>query len=253
MATDDPRDVLADLAHVADAIGAATRPASAHALVEEVTSVARAVFGAAGCSLALLSDDGSELVFTTVVGTGAETVSGMRMPAGQGIAGWVAMTGQPLAVADVREDARFAAAVASSVGFQPTSILACPVATDDALLGVIEVLDRDTSRAGADLDLQLLGQFGRQAAYAIEAARQFDRLGHVLLTAAASTATTTGHGDLAAALHAAAADVDAPNQLLSELAAAFAVLAKSGESERRLAIDVMRSVAAYAERSRAWQ
>ena len=244
-----PPSLLADLTRIADALGTATRPASAHTLVAEVTAVARAVFGAAGCSLALLSDDASELVFTTVAGAGAETVSGLRMPAGQGIAGWVAMTGQPLAVADVRQDARFAADVASSIGFQPTSILACPVATDDALLGVIEVLDRDTSRAGADNDLQLLGLFGRQAAYAIEAAQQFDRLGRVLLKAAA----TAADGDLAAALLAFAEGAPEPDRGLADVAASFAVLAAHGEAERKLAIDVLHSVATYAARGRRWQ
>jgi GAF domain-containing protein len=244
-----PPSVLADLNRIADAIGTATRPASAHALVAEVTATARAVFGAAGCSLALLSEDSSELVFTTVAGTGAETISGMRMPAGQGIAGWVVMTGQPLAVADVRQDARFASDVATSVGFQPTSILACPVATDDSLLGVIEVLDRDPTRAGAEGDLQLLGLFGRQAAYALEAAAQFDRLGRVLLKAAAGAAD----GDLAEALLAFAAAAPEPDRELAELATAFAALAQQGDSERRLAVEVLRSVAAYAQRSRRWQ
>jgi GAF domain-containing protein len=241
--------MLADLSRIADALGTATRPTSAHGLVTEVAEVARAVFGAAGCSLALLSDDASELVFTTVAGTGQETLSGMRMPAGQGIAGWVAMTGQPLAVADVRQDARFAADVATSVGFQPTNILACPVATDDALLGVIEVLDRDETRAGAEGDLQLLGMFGRQAAYAIEAARQFDRLGRVLLTAAANAAD----GALAEALQTAAVSAEDPDRGLAELAASFASLAQAGAAERQLAGDVLRSVAAYVERGRQWQ
>jgi GAF domain-containing protein len=173
----------------------------------------------------------------------------MRMPAGSGIAGWVAMTGQPLAVADVGQDARFASDVATSVGFQPTSILACPVATDETLLGVIEVLDRDPTRSGSEGDLQLLGLFGRQAAYAIEAAQQFDRLGRVLLKAAA----TVADGELRDALLAFAEGASDPDRGLAELAAAFATLAERGESERALAIEVLRSVSAYAERGRQWQ
>jgi GAF domain-containing protein len=233
-------------------------------LVAEVTGVARAVFGAAGCSLALLSDDGSELVFTTVAGEGEETISGLRMPAGTGIAGWVAMTGQPLAVADVRQDARFASDVAETAGYQPQNILACPVATDDAMLGVIEVLDRDTSRVNAEEDLQLLGLFARQAAVALEAVQQFDRIGAVLLSALADSASAVGAsadgpdapdgaGPLAAALRAAAETTDDSDRGLTEAAAAFAVLAQGGDAEQLLAAEILRAVSAYVERSAAWR
>jgi GAF domain-containing protein len=220
-----------------------------HGLVEEVTTVARAVFGAVGCSLALLSEDGTELVFTTVAGGSEETISGLRLPAGTGIAGWVAMTGQPLAVADVNQDARFASDVAETAGYQPQSILACPVATDDALLGVIEVLDRDSARAGAAEDLQLLGLFARQAAVALEAAQQFDRLGRILLTALADSAATGD--DLAATLRTTAQTADDEiDHGLTAAAAAFAALANSGEREQQLAVDILQAVSAYAETGR---
>jgi GAF domain-containing protein len=244
-----PQPLLRELARVAQALATGTRPSSLHALVEEVTTVARAVFGAVGCSLALLSEDGTELVFTTVAGGSEETISGLRLPAGTGIAGWVAMTGQPLAVADVNQDARFASDVAETAGYQPRSILACPVATEDLLLGVIEVLDRDPHRVAAADDLQLLGLFARQAAVALEAAQQFDRLGRILLTALADSAETTD--DLATTLRAAAETADAETDHgLTSAAAAFAALANSGEREQRLATDILHAVATYADAAR---
>lgn len=204
--------------------------------VELVVRTARAVFGAAGCSVALLNEDRSELVFTTVVGGASESVSGLRLPANRGIAGWVATTGQPLAVTELAEDPRFASDVASSTGYVPRAILACPVATDEQLLGVIEVLDRDERRAGAEDDLQLLGLFARQAALAISAVERDRQLGTLLAAAFESE----GSAALAERLR-----NDGESLELAEVAAAFHGLASAGSGERALATRLLTDVAQW--------
>jgi GAF domain-containing protein len=201
---------------------------------------ALAVFNAAGCSIALLSEDRSELVFTTVVGGAGESVSGLRLPAGRGIAGWVASTGQPLAVNELAADPRFASDVASATGYVPRAILACPVATDDVLLGVIEVLDRDERRAGAEDDLQLLGLFARQAALAISAVERDRQLGAVL----AAAFETEGAAELGARLRASGETTE-----LAEVAEGFRALAAAGTRERQLALRLLREIADWSGRT----
>src|ERR1700687_1159974 len=57
----------------------------------------------------LLKDEASgELYFHASVGSGSETLQGLRIKPGEGIAGWVAEHNQPLLVPDVAKDARFA-------------------------------------------------------------------------------------------------------------------------------------------------
>ena len=224
-----------ELARLADAVDRALQPAGED-LVSCVAATARAVFGAVACSIALLTEDGSELVFTTVSG-GADDVSGLRIPAGEGIAGWVATTGQPIAAGDLDRDARFAAGIAASTGYVPRAILACPVSTEDRMLGVIEILDRDASRAGADADLELLSLFARQAAMAIDAAERSRRIGALMLSAWADA----GSGGLGPALEARVEEDG-----LQDVAAAFARLAQAGPDERDLAVSVLRDVALYA-------
>lgn len=231
-----PDEASADAAAVADALNIALSPAGAD-LVSWTARTARAVFGAAACSIALLSDDGSELVFTTSSG-GSPDITGLRMPAGDGIAGWVATTAQPLAVDDLERDQRFAASFASSVGYTPKAILAAPIELDDRLLGVIEVLDRDSRRAGADDDLTLLTLFGRQAAVALDAAARGRRIGALLLRSLGRVNDST---DLAQALR--ADDVD---DALGQVAAAFADLAVAGPREQELAATLLSSVAGFA-------
>ena len=235
----DSVDVAA-VAAVADALSTALAPVGED-LVAWTARTARAVFGAAACSIALLSDDGSELVFTTSSG-GSPDITGLRLPAGDGIAGWVATTGQPLAVDDLERDQRFAADFATSVGYKPNAILAAPIEIDERLLGVIEVLDRDGARAGAGDDLELLTLFGRQAAVALEATARSRRIGGLLLEALGRVDGTT---DLSTALRA-----DESGHGLGTVAAAFADLADAGSRERALATTLLSSVAGFARSRR---
>jgi len=62
---------------------------------------------------------------------------GLRLPAGTGIAGWVAQTWTPLILDDVQNDPRFAKNVAESVGYVPQALMAAPLLHDERVLGVL--------------------------------------------------------------------------------------------------------------------
>src|ERR1700761_523061 len=88
-------ELLAEIGALAPSLGPAVRPAGSQELLRALTETARQLFGAAACSLALLSEDESELVYTTAAGRGADDVSGMRIPGSQGNAGSGAGCGSP--------------------------------------------------------------------------------------------------------------------------------------------------------------
>lgn len=240
-------ELLAELGRVANHLGPAVAPPGSEGLLRALTDTARQLFGAQACSLALLSDDESELVYTTAAGAGADDITGMRMPSGRGIAGWVVMSGQPVAIDDLRNDPRFAQDVAEGTGYVPQALLAVPVSSPRRLLGVMTLLDRDAARPGADQDMMLLSVFADQAALALEASDSFRHMGRLLLTALASAAAAEGT-DLAAALDDATASLDPDDRPLGELAALFAELGQLGEPERRLAVRLVREVLSYTER-----
>jgi len=242
----NPEDLLRELGQLATSLGPAVRPAGTDELLRSLTETARQLFGAAACSLALLSPDESELVYTVAAGQGAADVTGMRIPAAQGIAGWVVQSGQPIAITDVGSDPRFSRHAAEQTGYVPRAILAVPVETRARMLGVISLLDRDPQRPGAERDMTLLSLFADQAALALTSVEAFSDLGQVLFRAAAEAA---GDGDLAAALTRVASTLPSANTSpdLAELAAAFATLARRGPAERRLALAVLRDVADYAK------
>ncbi len=97
-----PDELLRELGELANSLGPALRPAGTDELLRTLTEAARRLFGAAACSLALLSEDDSELVYTVATGEGADDVAGMRVPARHGIAGWVVQSGQPIAITDLQ-------------------------------------------------------------------------------------------------------------------------------------------------------
>ena len=126
------------------------------ALGRSVEAVRR-LFAAAACSVALVDEDGETLRFVASDGAGADAIVGVTIPVSRGIAGWAAMSGQPIAVRDVQTDARFARDVAESTNYVPSSILAAPMMTTAGeVMGVTSVLDPSVDEA-SDWTLQVLG------------------------------------------------------------------------------------------------
>jgi GAF domain-containing protein len=238
-------DLLRELGELATSLGPAVRPAGTDELLRSLTETARRLFGASACSLALLTDDDSELIYTTAAGEGAGDVTGMRISSSHGIAGLVVQSGQPIAISDVASDPRFSRGLAEQTGYVPRTILAVPVETPQRMLGVISLLDRDERRPGAEQDMALLSLFADQAALALASVDTFGALGRVLLAALADAAAD---GDLALALRQAADRLPAADADLAALASTFAALARRGAAERRLALAVLRDIGQYAER-----
>ncbi|MGW2086645.1 GAF domain-containing protein [Streptomyces sp. NPDC001880] len=139
-------------------------------LLQSIVDVARAIFGAAAGSVFLLDEEADELVFQAVSGQGEEFLVGRRFPAGRGIAGWVATSGEPMVVDDLTTDSSFDRALAESTEFVPSALMAAPLISDGRVLGVLEVLD-PSPRARTDIrELDLLAMFARQAAAALRVA-----------------------------------------------------------------------------------
>jgi GAF domain-containing protein len=153
---------------VEPAMSAAPRPDPAMAeLLQSVVDTARAIFGAQASSILLLDVAADELVFEAVSGRGQEFLVGHRFPAGRGIAGWVAASGEPSVVEDLHDSASFDRDVAESTGYVPGALMAAPLIHSDQALGVLEVLDPAPQARSSLPELDLLSLFARQAAVAL--------------------------------------------------------------------------------------
>ncbi|APE19986.1 MULTISPECIES: GAF domain-containing protein [Streptomyces] len=136
-------------------------------LLQSVVDTARAIFGAEASSILLLETTADELVFEAVSGQGQEFLVGRRFPAGRGIAGWVAASGEPMVVDDLHQSTSFDRDVAESTGYVPNALMAAPLLHGDRVLGVLEVLDPSPQARSSLTELDLLSLFARQAAVAL--------------------------------------------------------------------------------------
>lgn len=154
--------------------GTIASPVSNSRLLDLIVETAARVIGARAASLLLVDEAAQELLFAVALGPKADAVRELRVPLGHGIAGLVAVSGQPMAVADAAGDPRQAADVARRVGYAPQSLLCVPLLYRDRVVGVLELLDKEgASSFGAD-DLGTLGLFAEQAAVAIVQSRTHD-------------------------------------------------------------------------------
>ena len=140
---------------------------SRRALLQSIADVARAIFLSQAASIAVLDAGSREFRFEAVSGEGAEQLLGTTFPLGQGIAGTVAQTGEPMVVDDLTNDPRFARSVAEDSGYVPTAIMVAPLIGEEETLGVLSVLDRGRTGRSSLEELQLLGAFAEQAAIAL--------------------------------------------------------------------------------------
>ncbi len=183
---------LRRLALAIQVTGRAVLPRSNQELLESIVQAAARIFGAAAASIALVNERGGCLEFQVSYGAGSEQVRGLRIPLDQGIAGYVVMTGQPMAISNVQQDPRFARATAEKTGYVPRSILATPLVWRDRVIGVMEVLDKLAAPAFGMQDMELLGLFAQQAAIAISQSQQFEQLNDLILRGVRDLLSTGG-------------------------------------------------------------
>jgi len=108
-------------------------------------------------SLLLLDEEKNELEFLLVQGSVANDLVGHRIPADEGIAGWVIQKQMPTLVRDVNRDPRFSRFVDKTFKFTTRSIAAAPIIGDQKLYGLIEALNQPGDEPFSEKDLSLLG------------------------------------------------------------------------------------------------
>ncbi|MDZ7678733.1 MAG: GAF domain-containing protein [Acidimicrobiales bacterium] len=117
-----------------------------------MNSVLRAAREATGASRALLlAIDGEVLTVVAADGDGTATAVGVSVDMGQGVAGFVAASGQPVALRPSSTDQRLDDDVAVALGWQPQAVLTVPCLGMDTISGVLELLDPDRD-GGFDFD-----------------------------------------------------------------------------------------------------
>ncbi len=214
-------------------------------------TAARVITAQAG-ALFLIDHETNELLFETALIETDATARRSRFAVGQGIAGWVAATGQPVAVSDASQDPRFAEAISRSVGYVPKSVLCIPLWSGDTMVGVIQLCDKLDGSPFTATDMELLGQFASQAAVAIEQSRALRDLTQLFCVVLEGLLPGVSEEEaLRRALERRAAELTERTTQSEHYLAALQIthlvseVSRQGPEARRVCREIMASLAAY--------
>lgn len=179
--------------------------------IEAITFIMDAEAG----SLLLLDEPAQELYFEVALGEKGEGVREIRLKVGQGIAGYVAQTGEPVLINDCQNDPRLARQADKKSGFITRNMVCVPVKARDKLLGVLQAINKKDGGLFSDEDLQDFVSLGHQVGIAIENANLYEEINKLFegFISASVTAiesrdpTTSGHSGRVAVLTCGLAEV----------------------------------------------
>jgi GAF domain-containing protein len=240
------KNEIRDLLQALEGAGKANLPFSNDALLLSIVEAAARIFQAAAASIMLINEAEGVLEIKISTETSNENLVGQRIPLDKGIAGYVAMTGQPIAISNLEQDSRFNRDFAQRTGYVPDSILAMPLISGDRVLGVMEVLDKIDAPSFGMQDMELLAIFAGQAALAIEMSQQVEQLGETLvegLRQIAQGSSIDEPSELFSVL------AESPNldqhKDLTELTLLLNEFAQLGEEERKTALKILTAFKDY--------
>jgi GAF domain-containing protein len=230
-----------------EAGGHAVLPGSNDALLNSIVEAAARIFGAAAASILLVNEEEQVLEFKVAYSPSDSGLIGQKFPLDKGIAGYVVMTGQPIATSNVNQDARFDQDFAKSTGYVPESILATPLFSGDRIIGVMEVLDKIDAASFGVKDMELLGMFAQQAALAIDQSQQISNIKEALVLGLQRLVDKDDTMDSAELISVLEDSLDESNNVpdLLELADLFKEISALGEPERKACLQVLNVFADY--------
>ena len=138
-------------------------------------------FGPERWSLLMVDDKAEDLYYAIAVGESAGALKGLRVPLGEGVAGWVAKTGNPLVVPDVSLDPQWAAFTRKHPELNIQSIACVPVRSGEKTLGVIQLLNSKLDLM-SEYSISFLRILCDYAAIAIQNARSVTLIQELTIT-----------------------------------------------------------------------
>lgn len=166
---DKQRRQIEELRALAQISEAVTSPQYLDDILDVVTEMAAQIMGAAVCSLFLLDETGEQLVLRSAKRATNPYRPRPPLRLGEGVVGQVVLTGKPIYIADVRQDARYLGSELARVEGL-VSLLAAPLSVRERNIGVLNCYTSDV-RQFTEEQMTLFATLANQTALAIENAR----------------------------------------------------------------------------------
>ena len=146
-------------------------------LLRAILNVARRVIQAEAASLFLVDAESGNLELAIATQGDTDFVQQkLSVPRGKGIVGWVFEHGEPLLIPEAYADDRFYKEADRQTGFVTRSIICAPLMRDDAIIGVLQVLNPRNKLAFEAEDLDGFSAYANLTATAIEKLRSLERM-----------------------------------------------------------------------------
>lgn len=132
-------------------------------LLERILQTAIDSVGAKAGSILVAEEERDSLYFRNTKGEKSDALTSVRLKTGQGIAGYVAMTGQTVRVERADDSEHYDKTIARKLGVAIGAVLCVPIPGDEGRLGSLELLNKKGGFSEADerLAVLLAGQIGR--------------------------------------------------------------------------------------------
>ncbi len=144
-------------------------------LLKKIISAARELTDAEAASIMLIESATGDLRFEIASNIAVQDMEEIIIPKGSGIAGWVALHGEPRVINDVSQEPTWSNRVDDTIEFHTRSILAVPLRTHTKVIGVLEGINKIGGGGWTENDINILNTLASQAAIAIENARLFQQ------------------------------------------------------------------------------
>lgn len=186
------RDRLAELTALHRINSAANSSLKLNDMLRETAQAVVAVTQADVCTIFLFDPEWDQLVLEATSSESQDAVGKVHLRLGEGITGWAAMTGKPIAVTDAWSDSRFKY-IPILQEDRAASMLAVPVVlfTKEKLVGVITVQTFEP-RQFTDNETKFLETVAGEMAITIENARLYEQTDSQLRQKVAELSTLQG-------------------------------------------------------------
>jgi len=172
-------DELASMVEIGKAL---TSSLEIHEILETIMKQVERLLKPKAWSLLLVDKKTGDLTFEITVSPVAEKLKEITLKPGEGVAGWVALHGEPLLIPDVSKDQRFALYIDQKLSFTTRSIVCVPMKIKERVVGVIELINSFEDSDFAESDISLLMAIADFAAIALENAGNYERINELVVT-----------------------------------------------------------------------
>lgn len=123
-----------------------------------------------------LDEEKDELFIRVARGEKKDLIKKVRLKVGEGVAGSVVQTGEPMVIQDVYKEKKFSNKYDRMSGFKTRSLLCVPLILRGKTIGAIQVLNKKNHKHFTKADQEILISLSQQIAVAIENAKLYRRL-----------------------------------------------------------------------------